>query len=197
MALGFRDVLGTGVYSAEYLVATKTVARDFTVTGGIGWGRLASVGGVENPFCSIADSFCEREIDFGEGGKPTFDAMFHGENMGFFGGVEWRTPIDKLTLKAEVSSDAYTREQQGPEFDFERKSPVNVGAEYRLRPGITLGGYYMYGSTVGFNVVVSRQPVQAADAAEPGHRPGADQPAPGRRQPQRRLGERPAARRRS
>ena len=110
--------------------------------------------------------------------------MFHGEKMGFFGGVEWRTPIDKLTLKAEVSSDAYTREQQEPEFDFERKSPINFGAEYRLRPGITLGGYYMYGSTVGFNVVVIRQPVQAADAAEPGHRPGAGQPAPGGRQPQ-------------
>ncbi|HET9067932.1 MAG TPA: YjbH domain-containing protein, partial [Amaricoccus sp.] len=155
VALGFRDVLGTGVYSAEYLVASKTIARDFTVTGGIGWGRLASVGGVTNPFCSMSDSFCERKIDYEEGGTPTFDAMFHGEDMGFFGGVEWRTPIDKLTLKAEISSDAYTREQAGPRADFERKSPINVGAEYRLTPGITLGGYYMYGSTVGINVVVS------------------------------------------
>ncbi|HRO11747.1 YjbH domain-containing protein [Amaricoccus sp.] len=158
VALGFRDVLGTGVYSAEYLVASKTIARDFTVTGGIGWGRLASVGGVTNPFCSMSDSFCERKIDYDEGGTPTFDAMFHGEDMGFFGGVEWRTPIDKLTLKAEISSDAYTREQAGPEADFERKSPINVGAEYRLTPGITLGGYYMYGSTVGINVVVSGNP---------------------------------------
>ena len=53
LAVGFRDLMGTGVYSGEYLVATKTIARDFTVTGGLGWGRLASVGGVENPFCSI------------------------------------------------------------------------------------------------------------------------------------------------
>ncbi len=164
LALGFRDVLGTGVYSAEYLAATKTVGGgglgDFKVTGGIGWGRLASVGGVENPFCSMSQSFCDRQIDYVQGGTPTFDAMFHGENMGFFGGVEWLTPIDKLTLKAEVSSDAYTREQSGPESTFERKSPINVGAEYRLRPGITLGGYYMYGSTVGFNVVLSGNPYQ-------------------------------------
>ncbi len=158
LALGFRDVLGTGVYSAEYLVASKTVARDFTVTGGIGWGRLASVGGVQNPFCSVSSSFCNREIDYGNGGNPTFGAMFHGENMGFFGGVEWRTPIDKLTLKAEISSDAYTREQSGVDANFQRKSPVNVGAEYRLRPGITVGGYYMYGDTLGFNVVVSGNP---------------------------------------
>ena len=60
VALGFRDVLGTGVYSAEYLVATKTVARDFTLTGGIGWGRLASVGGVENPFCSVVGQLLRR-----------------------------------------------------------------------------------------------------------------------------------------
>jgi hypothetical protein len=158
LALGFRDLMGTGVYSAEYLVATKTIAQDFTVSAGVGWGRLSSVGGVENPFCSIADSFCTRDTDFGEGGNVELDALFHGEDMGFFGGVEWRTPIDKLTLKAEISSDAYTREQKGPESTFDRKSPINVGAEYRLRPGITLGGYYMYGSEVGFNVVVSGNP---------------------------------------
>ena len=40
LTLGFRDFLGTGVYSAEYLVASKTVWRDFTLTGGVGWGRL-------------------------------------------------------------------------------------------------------------------------------------------------------------
>lgn len=159
LALGFRDFLGTGIYAGEYLVASKTVARDFTVTGGIGWGRLASVGGVENPFCTVSDSFCERDSDFGEGGNLELGNLFHGEDMGFFGGVEWRTPIDKLTLKAEVSSDAYTREQQGPRSSFERKSPMNFGAEYRLRPGITLGGYYMYGSEVGFNVVVSGNPL--------------------------------------
>ncbi|MFO1142373.1 MAG: YjbH domain-containing protein [Amaricoccus sp.] len=157
VALGFRDFLGTGVYSAEYLVATKQLGP-FKLTGGVGWGRLASVGGTENPFCSVSSSFCNRENDFGKGGKPTFDAMFHGEKMGYFGGLEWLTPVDNLTFKAEVSSDAYTREQQGPNAGFERKSPVNLGLEYRLREGITLGGYYMYGDTVGFNVVVSGNP---------------------------------------
>ena len=49
------------------------------MTAGVGWGRFASVGGGENPFCAIADSFCTREIEFGKGGKPTFKAMFHGE----------------------------------------------------------------------------------------------------------------------
>ena len=55
LTLGFRDILGTGVYSAEYLVASKTVWRDFTLTGGVGWGRLAGVKTVENPFCAVAE----------------------------------------------------------------------------------------------------------------------------------------------
>lgn len=159
LTLGFRDLLGTGVYSSEYLAATKSFLNDdLKVTAGLGWGRLASVGGVENPFCSISDSFCTREINYGKGGKPTFKAMFHGEDMGIFGGVEWRTPVDKLTLKAEVSSDAYSREQVSPDATFDRKSPFNFGAEYRLTEGITLGGYWMYGDAVGFNVVVSGNP---------------------------------------
>ena len=156
--LGFRDILGTGVYSAEYLVASKTVWRDFTVTGGVGWGRLAGVNTVENPFCAVAESMCDRDVEVGEGGKLAWDRFFSGEDMGFFGGVEWRTPIDKLTLKAEISSDAYTREQRDPDAGFDRKSRFNFGAEYRIRPGVTLGGYYMYGDTVGVNIVLSGNP---------------------------------------
>ena len=158
LALGFRDFLGTGVYSSEYLAASKTVAQDFTLSAGVGWGRLAGVGGVTNPFCSMSDSMCTRDRDFGKGGTVAWDRFFHGEDMGFFGGVEWRTPIDKLTLKAEYSSDAYTREQQGVDAGFERKSPLNFGAEYRIRDGVTLGAYYMYGSTVGVNFVLSGNP---------------------------------------
>ena len=157
VAFGMRDFLGTGVYSAEYFVATKTIAEDFTVTGGVGWGRLAGENTAQNPFCAISDAACERENDFGEGGKPSTDAWFRGEDVGFFGGIEWRaTP--QFTLKAEVSSDAYTREQQSPSATFDPKTNLNFGAEYRWFEGVTLGAYYMYGSEVGFNVAISGNP---------------------------------------
>ena len=39
--------------------------------------------------------------------------------------------------------------RQSPAAKFERKSPFNFGAEYRLTEGITLGGYWMYGDAVG------------------------------------------------
>jgi hypothetical protein len=157
LALGLRDFLGTGVYSSEYVVLSKTVFEYFTLTGGVGWGRLAGVNTAESPFCAVSDSFCERDTDFGRGGDLETDTYFRGEDVGFFGGVEWRA-TEKFRLKAEISSDAYSREQRGPEADFERNSPVNLGVEYSPVGGVTLGGYYMYGSTFGLNLVVSGNP---------------------------------------
>ena len=178
VALGFRDFLGTGVYSGEYLVASKRVVPDVTLTAGIGWGRFAGVGTVKNPFCSISSVMCERDEDYGEGGKPSFKRFFRGEDMGFFGGVEWRTPYDGLTLKAEYSSDAYDREQSGPWSKFERHSPFNFGAEYRVTEGITLGGYYMYGDKVGFNIALSGNPRKALTPQDLGVGPIPTTPRP-------------------
>jgi hypothetical protein len=158
VAIGFRDFLGTGVYSGEYLVATKEVYPGVKLTGGVGWGRFAGENTVDNPICTVVDGACDRDNDFGEGGKLSYDTWFRGENVGFFGGVEWLTPVDGLSFKLEYSSDAYKREQQSPRAEFDPESRVNVGVEYRLRDGITLGGYYMYGSEIGFNIAVSGNP---------------------------------------
>ncbi|MBA3324516.1 MAG: YjbH domain-containing protein, partial [Rhodobacteraceae bacterium] len=159
VALGFRDFLGTGVYSSEYLVATKSV-QDFTLTMGLGWGRLSRVHGIENPFCAISSSACDRENDFGEGGKVSTNTFFRGQNVALFGGVEWQSPVDGLSFKAEYSSDDYKREQRSPTAEFKPNNQFNFGAEYRIREGITIGGYYMYGSEVGVNLAISGNPLR-------------------------------------
>ena len=41
VAVGVRDVLGTGVWEGEYVVASKELGR-FDLSVGMGWGRLAS-----------------------------------------------------------------------------------------------------------------------------------------------------------
>ena len=49
MAIGIRDLVGTGVWGSEYVVASKEVGN-FDVTLGMGWGRLAGKGDFENPY---------------------------------------------------------------------------------------------------------------------------------------------------
>ncbi len=145
VALGFRDFLSNGPTTSEYLVATKGFGSNLRVSAGVGWGRL----GTYNP---IGEFLGPRPaMDNGIG----FDHLFAGD-AALFAGVEWQTPIDNLTFKAEYSSDAYTGEQVFG--DFERDSPFNFGLEYQLGPHIALGAYYNYGTDFGFRVTVSGNP---------------------------------------
>src|SRR5690606_3226459 len=111
VALGLQDFLGTGIYSGEYIVATKGVDAgdmgEFRLTGGLGWGRFAGVSGIDSPFCSISNRFCDRDRRTATGGDVEIGRFFGGEEMGLFGGVEWITPIEGLTATVEYSPDEY------------------------------------------------------------------------------------------
>jgi len=144
LAIGSRGFLSNGPLSSEYIVASKNVGYGLTVTGGLGWGRLGSY----NPVASL-------------GTRPPVDSaiainhMFTGD-VALFGGLEWDTPVKGLSLKAEYSSDAYLGEQVFG--DFNRASPLNFGIDYEPIRGISLGGYYNYGSDFGLRLTLSGNP---------------------------------------
>ena len=48
VAVGIRDIVGTGVFGSEYIVGSKQIGNT-DVTLGLGWGRLAGKGLVSNP----------------------------------------------------------------------------------------------------------------------------------------------------
>jgi hypothetical protein len=149
IALGLQDILGTGVYSAEYLVGSKRWGPiDFTL--GLGWGRLASRGAFENPFGLIKKSFLKRTIQVGQGGVPLLSTYFRGPDVGLFGGIEYQTPIENLKLKIEYSSDAYTEEkrQSGTDYSF----PLNIGVAYRPFPWLDIGLSLMHGHYAGLRI---------------------------------------------
>ncbi len=139
ITVGFQDFIGTSLSQAEYIVATKTFADKIKVTAGLGWGRLASNGG--------GGGFGTREpIDIGEGGTPHIGNWFKGD-IAPFAGIEWKVS-NKLTFKAEYSSDAYTTEaEERQTFDY--NSPFNFGLTYHVSRAVDLGLYSMYGSSVG------------------------------------------------
>jgi len=168
IAIGLRDFLGTGLYSSEYIVATKTVTPNVRVTGGLGWGRLGSANGFTNPLGVIDDRFETRPdaSRTGTGGTLLSGQFFRGD-AAFFGGVEWRLGND-WTVMAEYSSDAYERETRLT--GFERDSDFNFGAKWAPSDSFQLGAYYMYGTEVGLSATVildpkTRETVGGLDAA--------------------------------
>lgn len=157
LAIGINDLLGTGMYGGEYVVASKTFSPRVRGTVGIGWGRLGSFGGFTNPLASVfGDGFRTRPTDRGpQGGTFEPGAWFHGD-AAFFGGVEWQA-TDKLRFVAEYSSDDYARED-GTAFD--RKSPLNFGVSYQYSDRTTLTANYLYGSEFGIQLTYVINPKQ-------------------------------------
>ncbi|WP_157802079.1 YjbH domain-containing protein [Brevirhabdus pacifica] len=157
MAIGLRDFIGTGVYSGEYVVATKTLTPRLRVTGGLGWGRLGTQGGFTNPLGALDARFETRSnAGTAQGGTLRGAEWFRGP-AALFGGVEWQAS-DRLTLMAEYSSDAYALETAPGRDHFTHRTPFNFGASYRLRPGTTLSGYYMHGDTLAAQLTLTLNP---------------------------------------
>ncbi len=154
LAIGLRDFVGTSVYSSEYIVATKAVTPRLSFSGGLGWGRLGSHNGFTNPLGVLDERFETRPGGFtGTGGQVESSKWFRGD-AAVFGGVAW-VATDKLTLKAEYSSDDYSRIVGNGAF--ERKSPFNFGINYKLSDNLHMQANYLYGSEVGisFNLITN------------------------------------------
>ncbi|MEJ6401960.1 YjbH domain-containing protein [Yoonia sp. 2307UL14-13] len=161
VAIGLQDFAGTGIYSGEYLVATKQIIPSVAITGGIGWGRLGSYDSFENPLSRIDDRFADRRLgQTGTGGQVEFDRFFRGD-AALFGGISWR-PTNRLSFKAEYSSDAYTGETKADRDLFTRDSPWNFGVSYALGPNATAQAYSLYGSEVGVALTFTLNPKEPA-----------------------------------
>lgn len=159
VAIGLRDFLGTGIYSGEYLVASKSVTPWLRTTAGLGWGRLATEGGFENPLGFLSDEFRVRPTrDVGFGGRPSFEEYFRGD-AAFFGGVEWRIS-DSVIATAEYSSDGYVRETGLGVL--ERETPFNFGLSYAPRSDYILSAYSLGGSDFGLSATLIIDPKDRA-----------------------------------
>lgn len=171
VTVGLQDFVGTGLDAAEYIAATKTFDQRLKVTAGIGFGRLGSYNPLGDPLGPRAP------VIVGQGGNFNVKQWFHGNAAGF-GGVEYKFN-DKLTLKAEYSSDAYVVEA-GQRKTFDRRSPFNFGMEYQVNPSIRIGGYYMYGSQIGGTLTFYINPDQRpiGGIGGPGPEPVKVRPSP-------------------
>lgn len=167
VTVGLMDILGPGVQSGEYIAATKHLGDRFAVTGGLGWGRLASAG-------SLGAPFGPRPAPSGDG-TLAVDQLFTGP-VAPFAGIEWRIS-DRWTAKAEYSSDAYA-EEAGARGTFDVASPFNFGLEYQQSKMLRFGAYALYGSEFGLSAQIILDPGQRPGGAMGGAGPTPVQPRP-------------------
>jgi hypothetical protein len=147
ISFGMNSALGDSRFSSEYFALSKRW-YDFDFTAGVGWGRLGSAGHLKNPFAGLSSHF-DKERDFSSADAASPSDWFTGEEIGFFGGVEYFTPIKGLSLKADFNADAYKAETR--QFDFKKPSPWSFGFNYSPKDWISFGA-----SVIGMDKIMAR-----------------------------------------
>lgn len=164
VALGFRDVGGTGLFSSEYFVANKRY-KDLDFSLGIAWGYIGNRGDMKNPLGYLDDSFDTRPTQVTVGDVNT-NTYFRG-SPALFGGVVYQTPWAPLSLKIEFEGNDYKHEPQNN--NQVQDSPVNFGAVYKLNDNIDLtagwerGNTALFGITLHTNFVSRKAPIKSYD----------------------------------
>lgn len=140
VAVGLRDLAGTGLFSGEYLVANKRTG-DLDWSLGLGWGYLgghADFGG-----------FGSRKAASTQGGQFALSSYFRGPGA-FFGGVQYQTPWAPLIVKAEYEGNDYQHE---PQVNNQRqRSRWNLGLVYRAASWVDLSLAVERGTTLMLGV---------------------------------------------
>ncbi len=164
VAVGFMDFGGTGFFESEFVALSKRWGPlDFHV--GMGWGYLGSAGNTLNPFCEVRDSFCNRPGGFsGSGGNIDYQKFFKGP-ASLFGGIEYQTPWQPLTLKLEYEGNNYSRDRAG---DLPQDSRWNIGAVYSWG-NFDFNLNYQRGNTLGFgfNYALNMHTIRQIKIEEP------------------------------
>ena len=149
VAVGIRDLVGTGKFGSEYLVANKMIDQ-WDVAVGMGWGRLAGRGQLSNPLTLLSDNFETRTKDVGRGGNFSVKEYFSGEKVGLFGGVAYQFENYPFRLMAEYNPDEYLWEKSAG--GFSPKNPLSFGLQWQAIPDVDITLSHQHGSEWGINI---------------------------------------------
>ena len=152
ISFGLRDFIGTGWYSSEYIVGTKTF-KNFELTTGLGFGRLVGRNSFSNPLGALSSRFDKRDGNaVGRGGTLGTINWFQGDASAFYG-VKYDIN-DKISLLAEYTPDLMSRENSYLDVN----SPWNFGTSYQLNDYVNLSAQYLHGSQLSVTAHVSVNP---------------------------------------
>ncbi|WP_338922358.1 YjbH domain-containing protein [Pseudomonas silesiensis] len=168
VALGARDIGGTGLFSSEYFVGNKRMGN-FDLSLGLAWGYIGNRGDIDNPLGYIDDKFNHRPESTGlveTSGSFNANSYFRG-TPSFFGGVTYQTPWDPLSLKLEYEGNDYKHEPL--QNNQVQDSPINLGLVFKANDTVDLhaawerGNTAMFGITLHTNFATRKAPTKSFD----------------------------------
>ncbi|MEZ8028833.1 YjbH domain-containing protein [Enterovibrio norvegicus] len=130
-SIGIRDLGGTGLFDGEFIAASKHMGP-FDFTAGVAWGYMGNRANLKGDTSNGYD--CGRDTSYkGKGGSVDYSRWFTG-CMSLFGGMEYQTPWNPLSLKLEYDGNNYKSDTLVTKNikEMPQDSPFNVGAVYRL-----------------------------------------------------------------
>lgn len=165
ISVGIRDLVGTGKFGSEYIVASKRW-DNLDVTLGIGWGRLSNNSSLSNPLTLLNDRFDTRIQDTGLGGELSTKTFFRGEHVGIFGGVSYRFDDYPFSLQAEYNPDE-NRWEGGGGRDAQAKSPLSYGLIWHAADTIDVSLSHQHLDHIGVGIQVSLDTQQTPTQYKP------------------------------
>jgi hypothetical protein len=178
VAIGLQDFIGTGIYSGEYVVASKRFGP-VDVTLGMGWGRLGTAADIDNPLTEVTPRAGERPRRVDQGGSINAFGFFRGESAALFGGVEYSLPelwtplgsVEGLRAKVELSGDALRDERGGypartTGLRGEAASRVNYGLQWS-NGWLDLGLAWLHGTDLMLRASARFDPARPPEAERP------------------------------
>ena len=137
LAIGLDDFSGTGLFTKEYIVMSKSFNNSI-VSFGLGWGKFSGENSFNNPLSFISDRLNVRPAlsdNYSQGGSPSYDLWFRGDTS-VFGGIEYLIPGSKgLKLKVELDPFDYKDVSANYSLGFidkirEKDSDINLGLSF-------------------------------------------------------------------
>ena len=165
LALGARDIGGTGLFSSEYLVANKRFGP-FDASLGLATGYIGNRGDFSNPLRHIDDRFENRPNNTTHTGELNTAGMFRGP-VGVFAGVAYQTPWESLQIKLEYEGNDYRNEPQRNQQ--RQRHPFNLGAAYAFNDNVQFqlgwerGDKPVFGLTLHGNLATARSSAKPLD----------------------------------
>ena len=144
VAVGIRDLAGTGLFSSEYFVASKAI-NNFDFTLGIGWGVLGKDSNISNPLYELNENFRFRNDSSGQGGTFTFKNWFSGE-AAIFGGLEYDLKKYGLRFKIEYDTTRPDLLPNAASIPLKVNSRINAGVSFFLSDSLSMSASYERGN---------------------------------------------------